>query len=201
MPIAVIIDVEGSKRLPPTERGKLLGEIREALGEVYAFMRQQNLARPALTSGDSCELLVNSWKPVAYVAHKLLLGGVRFRAGLGATRIYVLRELVDECDGPAFWKAREALEETRRKTLRPRVAFAWEEDTPELEKAHIALAALYVTYIWGLSKAQLEYTYYYAWRDMTVSQIARETGKTLGAISKTLKKARAHTIKTLLKTT
>ena len=62
-----------------------------------------------------------------------------------------------------------------------------------MEKAHIALAALYVTYIWGLSKAQLEYTYYYAWRDMTASQIARETGKTFGAISKTLKKARAHT--------
>ena len=130
MPIAVIIDLSKSKMI--TWREKIDREIRTILDTTYKRFRKYCIAKPALTQGDSIELLVNNWKPVIYLFHKLLYEKLRFNTGFGTTTINLLREYADECDGPAFWNAREALEEIKKMKIQKIAAnYKIEEKTPE----------------------------------------------------------------------
>ncbi len=112
--IAGIIDLVGSKALTLEDRQKLNDELRAVLKGIYERFKEFCIARPSLTQGDSIELLVNHWKPIAFLFHKLLIKQLDFSVGFGTGEVHILREFADECDGPAFWNARAALENVKK---------------------------------------------------------------------------------------
>jgi hypothetical protein len=112
--IAAIIDIVASRGANARERKKLDKEIRSLLDQTYHRFKEFFVAIPALTQGDSVELLVSSWHPIVFLFHRLLMEDLEFRVGLGTGEILLLKENADECDGPVFWNAREALDEIKR---------------------------------------------------------------------------------------
>jgi len=199
MPIAVIIDLTESRIVKVKDRRKLDEELRSALQTVYKRYKKHCIAKPTLTQGDSLELLVNNWMPAIYLFHKLLLKELEFRVGLGASTIHLLRESADECDGPAFWNARGALDEIRSMKRKKVIAnFRAEDSTPKEEIAHIATSILYLINLRSLTTQQLRYCYYYMWEGKNITQIAKITRRSKSNISKNLAKTQCYTIMRLV---
>jgi len=197
VPIAAIIDLAESRAIE--DRKKLDEVLRSTIREAYDRFKKNCLASPTLTQGDSVELLVNNWKPVIFLFHKLLLMGLEFRVGLGASMIHLFRENADECDGPAFWNAREALEEVKSlKRKRVIANFKVEDETPKEEITYIATSILFLTNLRALTASQLKYCYYYLWEGKNISQIAEMTKTSKSNVSKNLARTQCYTLKRLI---
>ncbi len=198
--LAVIIDIEESK-VADVERRKVINEIIKKTGEsVYKKFRENFESKPALTQGDSLELLVNNPKPLMYIFHKILFEGIKFKVGIGVGDVYLKQEYADECDGPAFWYAREAIDEIKRvKNMRPMALIKKGEDS-NLKEVHMALiATLYLTSIISLSKQQIRYCFKHIWEEKSIKEIAKEVNFSTSNISKTLKRTPCYTLKKIVK--
>jgi hypothetical protein len=197
--IAVIIDIVASREVDASRRKKFDRLLREALGEVYERFKDSCVAAPALTQGDSVELLVNSWQPIVFLFHKLLVDGFEFRAGFGTGDIIIQKELADECDGPVFWNAREALDEIKRmKYLDRSAGFKFDEKTRDNETTAVIYSILIYTTLLGLSMTQVQYCYHYIWEKKQISKIAEVTGTSKGNVSKTLGKTSCYLLEKVM---
>ncbi|MFX1272815.1 MAG: hypothetical protein ACFFAX_14100, partial [Promethearchaeota archaeon] len=85
--IAAIIDIVASRDASVRERRKLDREIRGVIDETYKRFKEYCVAIPALTQGDSIELLVSSWHPIVFLLHKLLMKDLEVHVGLGTGEI------------------------------------------------------------------------------------------------------------------
>ncbi|MGQ4834265.1 MAG: SatD family protein [Candidatus Asgardarchaeia archaeon] len=196
---AVIIDLVGSKKLSVEERKSMNKKVRDILKQLTKNFKEFCIAKPSLTQGDSIELLINHWKPVVYLFHRLLILKLNFAAGFGTGEIHVLREFADECDGPAFWNAREALEkikEIKRERIIANLKVSSNTSKENIE--YILDAILFLTVLKQFSQPQLEYAYYYLWEDMTVSKIAQLTNTSKGNVSKVLSRGEVYTLKRVI---
>ncbi|KXH76211.1 MAG: hypothetical protein AM326_03240 [Candidatus Thorarchaeota archaeon SMTZ-45] len=197
--IAAIIDIVASRGANVRERKKLDKEIRSLLDQVYQLFNEFCVSIPALTQGDSVELLVSSWHPIVFLFHRLLMEDLEFRVGLGTGEILLLKENADECDGPAFWNAREALDEIKRTKYMSRSAgFKIDEKTSSDEENAVVNSILFLTTLLGLSATQLQYCFYYIWDKKGVSEIARAVKTSKGNVSKTLSKTPCYLLERVM---
>jgi hypothetical protein len=197
--IAAIIDIVASRDANVRERKKLDKEIRSLLEQTYQRFKEFCVAIPALTQGDSVELLVNSWHPIAFLFHKLLMEDLEFRVGLGTGEIMLHKENADECDGPAFWNAREALDEIKSTKYMSRSAgFKIDEKTSSKEENAVVNSILFLTTLLGMSTTQLQHCFYYVWEKKRVSEIARAVKTSKGNVSKTLSKTPCYLLERVM---
>ena len=146
------------------------------------------VARPALTAGDSVEFLVGDWRPVTFFFHYSLTHRLRFRVGLGAGRVDVIREFADECDGPAFWSARDALERLDLERSGGSVLdFEKGEGMDQKDRENLLTATLTMAMLAEMPDRRLTYCFRRVWFGEGVSDIARRYGVSKGNVSKTLR--------------
>lgn len=187
--IATIIDIVASRDVESSERKEMDEKIRSLLEEVESRFRKYSRARPSLTQGDSIELLVDSWQPIVFLFHRLLMREIRFRVGLGTGKIVIKKEDADECDGPAFWNAREALDEIKQTKYMARSAgFKIGKDSSEDETNMLIHSVLFLTTFLSLTSTQLEHCYYHIWEEKGISEIAEAVQTSKGNVSSSLSK-------------
>ncbi len=197
--IAVIIDIVASRDVNARERRKVDEKMRGMLSQTYERFKDYCLAMPAITQGDSIELLVSSWQPIVFLFHRLLMEELEFRVGLGTGEIIIRKESADECDGPAFWNAREALNETKSmKYMNRSAGFKVDEKASGDENNAVVNSLLFYTTLVGLSASQLQHCYYYIWEKKRTSEIAEATKTSKGNVSKTLSKTPCYLLERVM---
>ncbi len=185
--MAAIFDLVGSREL--THRAEEIRDlVRRGIELVEGMWGSGLIARPALTAGDSVEFLVGDWRPVTFFFHHSLARGLSFRVGLGAGRVDVIREFADECDGPAFWSARTALEGLDLRAGSGSVVNFEVGDGADGEDVRLLLAAaLTMAVLTEMPGRRLTYCFRRVWFGERVSDIARRYGVSKGNVSKTLR--------------
>ena len=174
-------------------------KVRSILDLAYNKYADFCLSKPALTRGDSIELLVTDWLIIAFLFHKLLSEKLNFSVGLGSGTISLLKEVADECDGPAFWNARKAISEIKERKKEKMIAnFILEKNTPEYEINIITNSILFLTILKRLTSQQIKYSYYYLWENKSVTEIAALFGTSRGNISKILRRSLCFTLKKVI---
>ena len=197
--IAAIIDIVASRDASVPERRKLDRDVRGVIDETYKRFKEYCVAMPALTQGDSIELLVNSWQPIVFLLHKLLMKDLEVHVGLGTGEIIIHNEKADDCDGPAFWNAREALDEVKHmKHMKRSASFKIDENAPNNEKTMIVNVVLIFTNLLSLSTTQLQYCFYYIWDKNQISRIAKDVKTTKGNVSRTLSKTPCYLLEEVM---
>ncbi|MFW9890325.1 MAG: SatD family protein [Candidatus Thorarchaeota archaeon] len=198
--IASIIDIVASRDTPVGERRKLDRKIRGVIDETYKRFKEYCIAMPALTQGDSIELLINSWQPIVFLLHRLLMEELEVHVGLGTGEIIIHNEKADDCDGPVFWNAREALDEVKSMTYKKRSAsFKIDENTSDKESAIVVNVVLFFASLLRLSKTQLQYCFYYLWEKKQISEIAQAVKTTKGNVSRTLSKTPCYLLEEVMR--
>lgn len=197
--IAAIVDIVSSRNVDAHERRRLDKELRALLKETIEGFKENCIATPSLTQGDSIELLVNSWQPIVFLFHRLLMEDVEFRVGLGTGDVIIQKENADECDGQAFWNAREALDGIKRtKYMNRSAAFRIDETSPNDERMAVTSSVLLYTSLLGMSTVQLHHCYYYIWEKKRISEIAKATRTSKGNVSKTLSKTPCYLLERVM---
>jgi hypothetical protein len=197
--IAAIIDIVASRDADVRERRRLDKEIRGMLDQTYKRFKEHCVAIPALTQGDSVELLVRSWQPIVFLFHRLLMEDLEFRVGLGTGEVILHKEIADECDGSAFWNAREALDEIKSTKYMSRSAgFMIDEKISHNENAAVLNSILFLTTLLSLSTTQLQHCFYYIWEEKRISEIAKAVKTSKGNVSKTLSKTPCYLLKEVM---
>lgn len=198
--IATIFDIVASKDLGREKRAAMDKNLRDILNQVNDRFGDYCVARPALTQGDSIELLVDSWQPIVFLAHKLLMKGIEFRVGLGTGKITLKKDIADECDGPAFWNARDALDEVKQMKYMSRVAgFKIDDKSSKNEEMDVINSVLFLTTLLSQTTTQLEHCYYYLWEDKGLSEIAAVTETSTANVSKSLSKTPCYLLDRVMK--
>ncbi|MFX0044995.1 MAG: SatD family protein [Candidatus Hermodarchaeota archaeon] len=197
--IAAIIDIVASRDADVRERRRLDEEIRGLLDQTYKRFKEYCVATPAMTQGDSVELLVSSLQPIVFLFHRLLMDGLEFRVGLGTGGVVLQKENADECDGPAFWNAREALDEIKRMRYMNRTAgFKIDEKASNNENNAVVNSTLFLTTLLGLSTTQLQHCFYYIWEKKRISEIAQAVKTSKANVSKTLSRTPCYLLEKVM---
>ncbi|MCF2137113.1 MAG: SatD family protein [Candidatus Thorarchaeota archaeon] len=197
--IAVIADLKESRKTKTKKREAIDRELRDILDETYKRFQKHCSAIPELTQGDSIELLVTSWEPIIFLFHRIMIENIDFRVGIGTGKIIVLRKKADECDGPAFWNAREALNEAKQNRYMPSMAgIRLAEDTTDKEKNTAISSILFLTTLHGMTLKQLRCCFYHLWEKKRVSQIAEIMQTTKSNVSKILNKTPCYLLAKIL---
>ncbi len=117
----MIADVRASRRLSPSLRARLPAEIRRALRQSQELDENAYRLMPELLKGDEIQAVLRAnaaaLQIATYLRAKLAVttgGAVQLRIGIGGGSIDRLsRKGPFESDGPAFHRARAALEQAR----------------------------------------------------------------------------------------
>ncbi len=200
MPIAAIIDIIKSRKMRNSRRKYILDKIYKIIREMEEPERNNInsflLAKPAITGGDSLEILAKNSKPILYILHRLLIHDIPTRLGIGTGKIYIIRESSDECDGPAFWAARQAIDEGRRKKT---IVLVHAHDTSKrweyFEAKFTASAFLFLN---KMTPEQRKYCFHYIWKNMRIKEIAEKEKVSVSNISQIFKKASCRSLKHLI---
>jgi hypothetical protein len=197
--IAVIIDLVASRENSAHQWKELDREIRSILDQVYERFKEFCIAIPALTHGDTIEVLSSSWQPVFFLFHYLLMEGLEFRVGLGTGKIIVHNEIADQCDGPAFWNAREVLDNVKRRKYTARTAgFSIDKKSPPDERDAVIYSILFLTTLLGHTKIQLRHCFYHIWEKKQITEIADEVRSSTGNVSKSLSRTPCYLLETVI---
>jgi hypothetical protein len=121
------------------------------------------------------------------------------RMGLGTGEIIIHNEKADDCDGPVFWNAREALDEVKSmKHMKRSASFNIDENASDNENMMIANVVLFFASLLSLSTTQLQYCFYYLWEKMQISEIAKFVKTTKGNVSRTLSKTPCYLLQEVM---
>ena len=185
--LAAIFDLVKS-RAKVRQAETIRRQVAEGMSSVEREWGSELAAKPALTAGDSVELLVKDWRPLTFFFHLSLASDLKFRVGLGAGRVDVLREFADECDGPAFWSARSALEKLNSREARGSlVNFEVGEGHSKEHLANLRLAALSIAMLAEMPEKKKLYCFRRVWLREGVGEIAKTYGVSKGNVSKALR--------------
>jgi len=197
--IAAIIDLIASRDASTRERREMDGKVRRLLEETYDRFTQDCEAVPTLTQGDSIELLVTTWQPIVFLFHRLLMERLRFRVGLGTGPVEIHKEHADECDGPAFWNAREALEELKgTKYMSREAGFRLSDRTSNTERQTVIISTLILASLLCLTATQLTHCYYHIWEEKSITEIAEIMKTTKGNVSRILGKTPCYILQKVM---
>ncbi len=197
--IAVIIDIVSSRKVTARRRRALDKKIRDLLHEMHSRFMRNCLAVPSLTQGDSIELLVNNWCPIIFTLHNLLRENLELRVGFGTGKVMVHNENADECDGPVFWNARQALDKiSKAKYTKSPAGYIFEKRTSSKETNVVINSILFFTTLLSLSPAQLRYCFHYIWEGKNVTEIAKAVKTSKANISKTLSKTPCNLLREIV---
>ena len=115
--IAVIGDIKDSRLL--NNRGEIQKQLIEAFNHINIEYKKEIASKFTITLGDEFEGLLCSTEHlleiIKYIQMAMFPVGFHFGIGIGKiyTRIYF--ERVNEIDGPAFYAARNAINDIRQK--------------------------------------------------------------------------------------
>jgi hypothetical protein len=197
--IAAIIDIVASRKVSTRQRKELDRKLRSLLSGLYQRFQKHCLAQPALTQGDSIELLVDGWQPIVFIFHSLLMADQEFRVGLGTGEVTIQKENADECDGPAFWNAREALDEIKQMKYMSRpAAFNIDENSSVTESGIVIESILFLTTLLSLTRTQLEHCYHFIWEKKSISEIAETIETSKGNVSRSLSKTPCYLLERVM---
>ncbi len=196
MPIVAIIDVIASRKLENESRKKLINDLDSLLKEFNKAWRNKLIAKSTITGGDSIEVAARSWIPIISLLHALLLLNIKFRVSIGAGELNIIRKHADECDGPAFWKARDALEKAKSRDIP--IVYSLDKTANDLEREDVKKLTLAYSLLLKMSHIQRKYCYDFIWRNKTITEIARKYGTTKSNISMTIKKSMCRLLKRVI---
>ena len=197
--IATIIDLLASRDAGAEKRVKTDREVRTILKQTHERFEKHCSAIPALTQGDSIESLTSSWQPIVFLFHSLLMRGLKFRVGLGTGEIIVHNRNADECDGPAFWNAREALDEIKQMKYMTRAAsFRVDKKAQVDENNAVVQSVLILSTLLSLTQTQLQHCFYYIWDNKRVFEIAELVKTTEANVSKSLGRTPCYLLENVL---
>ncbi|MBI2403969.1 MAG: hypothetical protein HYV20_14775 [Gemmatimonadetes bacterium] len=118
--VALIGDAVASRRLSSAVRTRLQSDLRAGLNQVNRRWRRGIAARFAVTLGDQFQGLLTGPEPVWAITHWLRAEVPQvdwiMAAGRGPVHTPLART-APEVDGPCFHRAREALEQAKRRRL------------------------------------------------------------------------------------
>lgn len=115
--IAVIGDLVKSKRLSPSRRSIVQGEMQELISEMNRRYRSAILADFVITTGDEFQVLLTGAHilPDIFWDIETRLSQVRVRLGVGFGVLYTpLKDTAIGMDGPAFHEARKAIDASKK---------------------------------------------------------------------------------------
>jgi len=197
MPIVAIIDAIKSREIRRKKREELIRLIDDILEKFNKHWKEKLLAKASRTGGDSIEVLSNNWLSILHLLHTLLIHGIKFRVGLGAGEITIFRENADECDGPAFWSARKAVDYAKEKKLNG--AYQLNQSIQLNEKNDVEKLLLSFALLLKMTKRQREICYKMLWENMTASKIADDYKITLSNVSISLKRSLCKLLSQVIK--
>lgn len=197
MPIATIVDIATSRQIPEKERRKMINHIDNLLQKFNERWQGEILAKAARTAGDSIEIVSEKWVPILHLLHTLLVNNINFRVGIGVGDVTILRERADECDGPAFWRAREALEEAKKENIESSYRIDEKAKGEEIHNAE----KLYLTHLLLLtmSNKQRRYCYQMIWEEKNVTDIAKKERKTKSNVSVAIRRSKCKSLRRVIK--
>jgi len=196
MPIVAIVDIVASRELTSRDREKLVSRIESLVNEFNDKWRSELVAKGAITGGDSVEITSKSWIPIIHLLHSLLLINNMFRVGIGAGKITLIREYADQCDGPAFWKAREAMNAAKSQDLP--IIFSIDKTASRQEGEDVKKLVLAYTLLLKMSSSQRKYCFDYIWENKKITEIARKYGTSKSNISISIKKSLCRSLKIVI---
>lgn len=122
-----------------------------------------------------------------------------FHVGIGTGSVTVIRDEADECDGPAFWNAREALEETkRRRRMKISADLKTDESGDPAEINEAVISILFLAILEKMTRTQVHYCYHFLWEGKSVSETAETMGTSKGNASRILSKTPCHILRRLV---
>lgn len=197
MPLGLLIDIKGSKKLEIVRKKKILDIMEKGKNVLSDFPKEVIPIEPAITGGDKLEIIATKWYPLTYLFHHFLRLGFPFRGGLSTGKLQIRKETVDESDGPVLWSARKALNQARGKNQQISLEFG--RGTTREDKLSAFKAYLSMGVILNMTRTQREYSFAFVWNDKNITEISKEANRSKPSISTTLKRANAYILQDLLK--
>ena len=173
--LAVVADIEDSKKLGFKHRKKIFNIIKNVLLNNYENEEYRKIMRnimPAITRGDSIEIVSDCWWLVAKILHEIMYRVsietnilLKFRVGIGVGDVYKLSNYADESDGPAFWGARKALEIAERNDMITNIYIYYVKNNYNFKiKIYEAKnLMMYMIFLHNLNMEKMKYSYEYIW--------------------------------------
>lgn len=127
------------------------------------------------------------------------MDGTELPVGLGTGDLTIHKKKADECDGPAFWNAKEALDEIKQMRYMSRSAgFSIDEDSSATESTIVIESILFLTTLLGLTRTQLQHCYQYIWEKRSISEIAEAVETSKGNVSRSLSKTPCYLVQRIM---
>jgi len=196
--IAVILDIRGYRRFNVKERTGIRFTIKGILNKIYDLYSSVLPTKPSLTYGDSIEIVTLDWIPVVHLLHLLYfnLPNLKFYMGIGIGELDIIEKYADDSDGPAFWRARDALREA--KFDKSAAVIRLSRKFKDIERYAASLIVMYFVILQTMSYDQIKCSYYYIWEDMVIEDIAKKFSKSVKDIEKILFKPNVYTMKKII---
>lgn len=196
MALALLFDLKESQAMAVEERKQHISMLHEGIKLFEELPRTSIPTNPAITAGDSLEVVVTDWWILVLLFHYFLYQRVPFRAGLGTGSIDICVEHANESDGPVFWSAQEALENA--KMGNKEIDIVYGKNKSRLEKLEGIKAFLSMGTILNMSQLQQKITFPWIWERKKATTISKQREVSKASTSKTLKRSKAYTIRRLL---
>ena len=137
--IALIGDIKSSKEIE--ERKKVQDKLKSTLDKINQDYKDDISSKFIITLGDEFQGLLKTGKNVIRIVEQIQLNmhpiAIRFGIGIGAVTTDINYDMSIGADGPAYYKAREAIEylkgnELKNKTYVSDIRLEVDEDTNEI---------------------------------------------------------------------
>lgn len=148
--IAIIGDIKGSKLL--SDRNKVQKELNRILGRINIEYERELASKFLITLGDEFQGLLCSpdhvLKIIKYIQNNMYPTALRFGVGIGEIHTEINSEAAIGSDGPAYYAAREMIEDLRRKEDKYKTQTAdiqlsvYGEDSFEVEQINTLLSLI-----------------------------------------------------------
>jgi len=138
--IAIIGDLMESKKIQA--RGEIQEKLKEVLNSINSIYTNDISSNFIITLGDEFQGLLcrgeNVMKILSEIEDRMYPVKIRFGIGVGAITTEINRSMAIGADGPAYYKAREAMEylreqEKRKQTVTANMRFEFEDGNQEIE--------------------------------------------------------------------
>ena len=188
--IAIIGDIRGSRSL--TQRREIQENLGIILQEINEGFEADIAAKFLITLGDEFQGLLFDGRSLLKIIEKIKMSlyPVTFRFGIGMGRITtdIYPEMALGADGPAFYRARSAIEllkenESKKKAVLSDLSFRFEEKNSTTERLlNTAFTLLY----------SLEHTWTDRQREIITDQLVHQDGQKASALRLGITQSAVH---------
>lgn len=193
MPLALLIDLKESQTMAVEKRKQHISMLKQGVTLLEELPSNNIPSKPAITAGDSLEVVVTDWWILVFLFHYFLYQPLSFRGGLGTGPIDILADKANESDGPVFWSAQEALE--KAKTEKREIDIVYGKKTSQLEKLEAIKTFLSIGTILNMSPLQQKIAFSWIWQRKKITTISKKRGVSKASTSKTITRSKAYLIR------